>query len=219
MVWAAIGAAAVGVVGGAINAKSGKQAAQTSAGMSQADRDFYNQTYQQSLGDNRATQTNDFGTQGWTKGPDGKWTQENKLNPAEAARLEDYRQVAADRMADAKAGYHTDWNSLGFGKLNAAVHGVPGDTGRVHGTGVGGNYMPGQQTSAFPSAGGNILHSGTQIAPNYQPGSQFMPPPAPPSAEPPPPGSDGKVTIDPIQQAQADALRKQQEQGGWQGGS
>jgi hypothetical protein len=211
MVWAAIGAAAIGVVGGAMNAHAGKQNAQTAQGMSEADRQFYRDTYNQSLQDNRANQQTDFGSLSWQKDPTtGQWTQQNRLNPADAARLEDYRQIAADRMGAARGGYHTDWNSLGFGNLAHAVLGTPGDTGRVHGSGFGLNYKPGEQHSSYPSAGGSIMQTGREIAPNYTPGSQFTAPVAPPptAATPVPPG------LTPEQQQQAaiaDALRRQQD--------
>lgn len=219
-IWGIGISAAASIAGGLLSKKAGDKNAATAQQMSEADRQFYKDTYNQSLSDNRANQQNDFGSLTWTKDPKtGQWTQQVKMDPASAARLEDFRQIQADRMADAKGGYHTDWNALGFGKLNQAVHGTPGDTDLVHGTGTGANYQPGVQTSAYPSAGGNILHSGTPIAKDYVPGSQFAPPPAPPADPAAVDPSTGKPTIDPVAAAQAAALRQQQEQMSWSGGN
>ncbi len=130
-IWGAAIAVGGSLIGGALNKKSGDQAAAKSAEMAQADRDWQEKMYGRTLQDNRADQTNDFGSLRWTTDPKtGKMTQETHLNPAEAARLEDYRQIAADRMSAAKGGYKTDWNALGFGDLANAVHGTKGDTGK-----------------------------------------------------------------------------------------
>ena len=147
MTWVAI---AVGVGGAAINAysanKTGKQQQQAAADMSADERQFAKEQYNQQLQDMRPDQKTDYGELTWTQDKDtGKWTQENKMNPAEAARLGDYRQIAADRMAAAKgissqfAQGGINYEALGLGKLASAA-GVQG----------GGN-------STAASAGGNVI--------------------------------------------------------------
>jgi hypothetical protein len=129
-IWGAAIVAGGSIIGGIMNKKSGDSAAKNSEAMAKADRDWQEKMYGKTLQDNRPDQTNDFGQLKWTQDPTtGKWSQTSHLNPAEAARLEDYRQIAADRMATAKGGYHTDWNSMGFGKLAKAALGIEGDTG------------------------------------------------------------------------------------------
>jgi len=119
-----------GLLGSFLNKKSGDQAAKQSAEMAKADREWQEKMYGRTLNDNRPDQVNDFGSLSWETDPKtGKMRQVSHLNPAEAARLEDYRQIAARRMADVKGGNKIDWNALGFGKMANAVLGTPGDTG------------------------------------------------------------------------------------------
>ena len=230
MTWVAVATAGAGLLGGLLNKKSGDKAAQTSERMSEADRQFTRDMYDKTLQANRPNQQSDFGALTWAKDANGNWTQQNRLNPAEAARLEDFRQVAADRMAAAKGGYKTDWNSLGFGKLANATLGQAGDTGQRSwanqrmastandfmrngqappnmATQMGIPHQPtpppmGQTSGVPPSAGGSFLQTGTPIAPGYQPGSQM----APPAEIAPNPAAAAE------HQQLAEALRRKQQQ-------
>jgi len=208
MTWAMVASAGIGLIGGFIGKKQGDKNSANSAQMLKDQQKWQEERYRESLRDNRPDQISDFGSLQWTTDPvTGRMTQTNKLAAPEAARLEDYRQIAADRMAAAKGGSKIDWNALGFGKMANAVQGTPGDTGRVDDTGVGLDFKRGvRPQSAYPSAGGSMMQTGQPIAPGYQPGQQFDRPPTPP-----PPSTPTTPGQDPALLAQADALRRQQE--------
>ena len=230
MTWVAVATAGAGLLGSFMNKKSGDSAAKNSEAMAKADREFQERMYNQSLQDNRSNQTTDWGKLTWAQDPTTKkWTQENKLAAPEAARLEDFRQIAADRMGAAKGGYKADWNSIGFGHLAKAAGIGQGDTGEAPWmkqkysssandflrNGQAPGYHPGGANAIPPAYGPTTSQPAgppaappqhAEISPGYQAGQQFAPPPAAPAP------AAAAPAVDPNLQAQADALRRQQEE-------
>lgn len=52
---------------------------------------------------NRPNQSTPWGSSSWTKDPvTGQWTQKQELNPQDQARLEQFRQIAGNRMQNAQ---------------------------------------------------------------------------------------------------------------------
>lgn len=188
MTWIAV---AVGVgsalYGGYQQSQAGKKQQNAANEMNQQDRDFQREMYGRQLQDSRANQSTDFGDLTWTQDPKtGQWTQTNKMNDAEHGRLEDYRQIAADRMASAKGISQQfpqgaiNYDALGMGKIASASGVMGGGKSDAIGdarNGVGIVGMPGfsqQQMQGMGSAGGGMMGR-------------------PPMGQPPmgPPGGDG----------------------------
>lgn len=233
MVWAAIGGAAIGVVGGLLQKKAGDKNAQQAQQMSEADKQFYRDQYNQSVKDNRVNQSNDFGSQAWTQDPKtGQWSQTNTLNPAEQSRLQDYRQIAADRMR-AAGGINLDYlskplnyntqtigpNVNGGSVGNPTYARDPGLTPIGGGAQQGGNGYNGLRPGQAPpsSAGGNMLGPPPMAqdqnqgnAPMAHAQINTMPPPAaaPPPAAPDAPTAPGAGTGE-VSPEQLAVLRRQ----------
>lgn len=123
MTWGAVAIAGASLVGGALQSRAGRQNAQTAQGMSEADRQFYQQQWANALRANRPNQTTDFGSSEWTQDDKGNWSQKVSLAAPEQARLGDYRQIAANRMA-AAAGMDVTkpmrYDTTGYGSNAAA---------------------------------------------------------------------------------------------------
>lgn len=176
MTWVAV---AVGVGGtllsGYMSSQSGKKQQQAAQQDSAADRDFQREMYGRQLQDSRANQSTDWGDLTWEQDPKtGKWTQKNTMNAAEQGRLEDYRQIAADRMANAKGLSANlpqgaiNYDALGLGKIASAA-GVQGGgnsdaqadaragKGIVGMPGFSNQQMRGMQPPPRPMGGGSMM--------------------------------------------------------------
>jgi len=90
-----------GILGGANSIKGGRDNEKLIQGLRSDDKEFNERMYNQNLLNNRANQYNDWGSLTWGKDAEGRPVQMNMLNPAEASRLQDFRQIAANRMQQA----------------------------------------------------------------------------------------------------------------------
>jgi hypothetical protein len=176
MSWVAV---AVGVGGsllsGYMASQGGKKQQEASQQNDAANRAWQEHMYDRQLGDSRANQVSDYGSLTWEQDPKtGKWTQTNKMDDAEKGRLEDYRQIAADRMATAKGLSANlpqgaiNYDALGLGKIASAA-GVQGGgnsdaqadaragKGIVGMPGFSNQQLRGMQPSPRPMGGGSMM--------------------------------------------------------------
>jgi hypothetical protein len=223
MTWVAVGVAGASLVSGLIGSKKAGDSAKQAQAMSEADKKWAAEQVKNQTEANRVDQTSDFGSSKWTQDPTtGKWSQTTALAAPEAARLADYRQMAADRM---RAANNID--------LSKPANWASGGGTFIGPQGAGGNvptirqphYGPGNQLMPPPGPAG-----GGQMMPPPNPGTPGAPAPAAPTPiqhadvvpagtqtmMPPTPTAPTAPTAptgpDPQQQALADALRRQQEE-------
>jgi len=186
-----------GILGGASSIKTGRDNEKMIQQMRQDDQKFNVEQWDKASQYNRPNQSSDFGNLTWSKDANGNWTQSNMLAAPEAARLQDFRQMAANRMHAA--------NQIDFTKpmtydttpyQSKAAQNWNGKTGlsgfdpfaafsspSADGAALGGGGAPPQQPAppiAGPSAGGAALGSPSNPAPIVPPGMQQ------PGAAPPP---------------------------------
>jgi len=188
MSWGAVAGAGVSLIGGFLNKQSGDKAADTSQRMSEEDRKFAREQRAYSLLANSANQNSDYGSSSWEVDPEtGRRTQTVSMNPAEKARLEDFRQIAANRMRAAGniqfAQGPMNYQNMGLGHLaNAAgMTDGTGDSGQrgPMPTGTMGRYAKqagsgGGMMMRPPMGGGGGMPQGPMGPPQ---GGGGMPPP------------------------------------------
>lgn len=161
--------AAIGVGGSLIGGLMGKDEAkdqrQAVAQMTEEDRKFTKEGWEAALRANRVNQYNPFGGSEWVQDEKGNWVQRQFLNPAEQSRLDDFRQIAANRMAAGGGinlghfGQGADYNSIGLGYLSKAA-GVQPNAGSDY------RSSGGDRTSQIAS---QLMRNGPQMPGMYQP--------------------------------------------------
>jgi hypothetical protein len=92
-----------GILGGASASKTGKDNEKLIQELRTGDQEFNTAQWDKASLYNRPNQYSDYGSLTWGKDPTtGQMTQTNTMNPAEQARLGDFRAIAADRMGAAR---------------------------------------------------------------------------------------------------------------------
>jgi hypothetical protein len=185
-IWGAAIAVGGSLLASSMQKKAGGQNAATAAGVSQADKDWWQKQNEAATTANRSNQETDFGTSKWTKDPTtGQWTQSSMLAAPEAARLQDARQMAADRMRAANnidLSKPANWASGGGSFIGPQAAGgnvqtirqphvgqnntwtpPPMGTPMAGGLAAGGSMLGGGAPPPAPAAPGPIDHA--QIAP------------------------------------------------------
>jgi hypothetical protein len=233
MTWAAVAGAGISLIGGMFSKKGGQQSTAQAQGISQADKDWMAAQVDKQTAANRVNQSNDYGASTWSQDPKtGQWSQSTTMNPAEQARLQDFRQMAANRMAAANSmdlSKPMDWSHGNVSSGPNAPGGVVatprqghyGPNGYVPAPGMAGPSGGGAQMAqpAMPQApsgmgsptgwGGGAAPVNAPIAPPSTPAA----PAATPTAPPPTPAASGGSGLSPEDQAMIAQLRQQQQNG------
>ena len=198
--WIAVAGAGAALIGGAMQSSASKKNANTAASNSAADREANAANYERALQALHAKQSNPYGESSWTEGADGKFSQTTTMNPADQQRLDQWRQIQANKMNVA--------GNFDYGSLTNADR-----FNRFDSTGNGGFTMrpqaPPQMAApgVAASAGGQLLGGGMSgNAPVAPP--QAAAPVAPVAAETPP--FDQKAYMDKLWQ-ESQAKQKQDE--------
>jgi hypothetical protein len=182
MTWVAVGVGAMGLVSSFMGSKNANKQVQ---GMTQADKDWAAKQVSDQTQANRPNQSSDFGNLTWTKDPTtGQWTQTNQLNPAEASRLGDFRQIAANRMRAA--------GGIDLSYLNKPLNFNAGNIGPQAAGGNTPTIMQPHRTAApganpyNHSAGGGAMMPGMMPTPAGMSSPMGQPPPGgpPPTSGP-----------------------------------
>ena len=209
-----------GILGGGSSIKTGKDNEKLIQSLRQEDQKFNTEQWDKAAQYNRPNQSSDFGSLTWSKDDKGNWTQTNTLNPAEQARLADFRQIAANRMGAAAGMSMTspninynafpsqaaaNWKGPPPGALNQydPFANFGNASGPAAGGGAVGGPAPQQGNPVMipgPSGGGGMLGQNWPVTPQGP-----APAPAPAPAAPAAPQQPGQDAI-------AEALRKFQEE-------
>jgi hypothetical protein len=192
--------AGTALAGSYMASRSADKQRQQAGNMAAEDRDFTKEGWEAALRANRVNQYNPWGSSEWVQDEKGNWTQNQNLNPAEQSRLDDFRQIAANRMNAGKginlSHFSTpmDYESMGLGAIARAAGVQPGGTtgqrpwANSPYSSRAGDYLRHQSGPSQGYAQTMQQHYGPQ-----QPGPGPQGPPPPPQGPPPgmgpPPGA------------------------------